>query len=71
MFIFEYLIFIILGSAIGSFIGATVWRIRAKDLVLTKADSSELEKISFLNKSKLTKIDQGALAANTNWLGMI
>lgn len=44
---------ILVGSAIGSFIGATVWRIRAKDLVSTKANSIELQKIGFLNKSKL------------------
>lgn len=53
---FNYLATIILGASIGSFIGATVWRLRARDLkhqkkLNQKIDSHEFSKLSFLNKS--------------------
>ena len=50
-----YLLTLILGASIGSFSGATIWRIRSRDLKynrsIARKDKSELNKISFLNKT--------------------
>lgn len=52
------IILVILGSTFGSFSGATIWRLRARDLKsqkkLDKAASRELNQISFLTKLKLS-----------------
>lgn len=55
MVIITWLGLILVGASIGSFSGATIWRIRARDLKynrsLAKQDKSQLKKISFLNKT--------------------
>lgn len=59
MDIFGNILSIAFGASIGSFSGATIWRIRARDLshniTQIKKDKSELKKIGFLSQTKITQ----------------
>jgi len=52
---FQYLTISLIGASIGSFLGATVWRIRARDLKLQKKQNQKFDKIEYSKLNFLTK----------------
>lgn len=50
-----YLALVLVGACFGSFAGATVWRIRAKQLTLDKAEGEPYDKAEYARLKKLTK----------------
>lgn len=50
-----YIILILVGLCMGSFAGATVWRLRAKQLKQDKSDGEKINKDEFKHLEKLTK----------------
>lgn len=50
-----YLALILVGLCLGSFAGATVWRLRARQLVRDKADGDHVDHDEYIHLKKLTK----------------
>lgn len=57
IFIYVILSLFLLGLCLGSFSAATVWRLRARQLVIDKADGEKIDEIEYKSLKPLSKIN--------------